>query len=361
MTKIPGSTGATMQPMDVQHLYDSDSSKFTNGNNGFYETLNTPLVDLNGPNGVPRVYIEGSGVCFPAFNKSSSCNVDTPRQGQLFVFDVDPKTGKLTAVTGGSYPRFYFPAPSGSSPAMVKDSGGHTEVFFDGLTYSDTYPDADCHQSNPNQGAVQISTPLTGCYYGVVDDGTQLTELWNQKYPSAQFQAAATVDPRGGLWIHPMIPVIGTNCNSPANPNQTPYRNCMVHIGTDDGNVLKASDGTPDIVDVSLLFNEPPPDGGPYDIAGVPTVMSTPSGGVAMALGAHLIPQAGSDIYFMVIDVTTRGAPIGLTQTGGPLQLPTGSGMNYNIPAGQFPVVSGSQGLRIVFTSRYSGPIFVGD
>lgn len=130
--------------------------KLTSGSS-YYDTVNTPAVDGN------RVYVV-------------TALHDRPSYGRLYALDVGTH-GELKVAWSWD-----FEGPSGGSPTVLT-TNGMPVVYLDG------------------SGATAGSTTTSPFLFAVQDVGTEPALLW--RYPlGVDAQAAATPDPRGGVWTN---------------------------------------------------------------------------------------------------------------------------------------------------------------
>lgn len=155
----------------------------------WYETLNTPTVDK----ATGRVYIVASELCF-------GCGVTKPRDGRLFVADVDKSSGAISNLTA----IYRFPGPSGASPLLVPNTtaGSVTGngIYFDGLAHhsSSLLPVCNIGAADP----ILDGSLYAACFYGLVDASvgtspTAPTLRFGVAFEGSTFQAGAALDPRG--------------------------------------------------------------------------------------------------------------------------------------------------------------------
>lgn len=155
------STGALLDKLTLSGTVSSSGGTATSG---YYDTVNTPAVNGN------RVYISTQ------FH-STSTNKILPF-GRLYALDFTRNAnGTGTFSVAWSWD---FEAPSGGSPTVVMNNGTPT-VYFDG------------------SGTTAGSTTVNPVLFALQDLGRSANLLW--KYGLLVVpQAAATPDPRGGIW-----------------------------------------------------------------------------------------------------------------------------------------------------------------
>jgi hypothetical protein len=394
-----GVTAAGVSILDRAYIFDARVNN-RNGH-GFFETLNVPTVDTAGPvknaagRAEPRVYVLASEICVGCANEATgNPGLLVRRQGRLQTVDVDPASGLMSACYGGRLPNtclpatqtppvdairvildkdlfgrvhneaIDFPGPSGSTPLLVKNAAGQAQIFFDGLNRSRSLGSGSCPLPGKPQMRHLNWSALMGCFYAVVDDGAALSPLWVRKFPAAQFQAAATLDPDGYFWVDPLVAGSGDTCSAGTKVIQgiTPYRNCLVRVDPASGNVVQAIDLT-GLLPGHSACTVGQPCWGPSSAYTV----AESADGFKILTGALALNQVYTPAYFMAVDVPRKGAPSALSW-----QLPYLYN-GYGAPLGQFPIVQyrsadGVTHTRTVFSSAQvlvpdvgAGPYFVGD
>jgi hypothetical protein len=247
---------------------------------GYYDTINTPAVNGN------RVYISTQ------FH-STATNAILPF-GRLYALDFTRNadgTGQFSIAWSWD-----FEAPSGGSPTVIQNNGVPT-IYFDG------------------NGITPGSTTANPQLFALQDLGNSPNLLW--KYGLAvDPQAAATPDPRGGIWTYATL---------------TPL---LVRLDQNTGAVLQT-------INTDNLVNQP----GVHLPSSAMTITGNSQSPTMIVSATPLLMQSS---YVLAINLAT-------SQLNWDYRVDQSKGV-AGVPFGQFPIVLRSDGRpEVVFTTDNNG------
>jgi hypothetical protein len=251
---------------------------------GYYDTVNTPAVNGN------RIYISTQ------FHNSAT-NKILP-YGRLYAIDFNRNTdgtGQFSVAW-----TYDFEAPSGGSPTVTVSNGTPT-IYFDG--------------SGITPGATTTAPQL----FAVNDLGTQPQLEW--KYPLAvDPQAAATQDPRGGVWTF------------------STYSSNLVRLDQSSGSVLQT-------INVNSLVNPSGSLPGVYLPSSAMTITGTAQNPVMIVSATPLFMQQS---YIIAINLNT-------SQLLWSYRVDQSKGL-FGVSFGQYPIVLNANNQpEVVFSTDANG------
>jgi PQQ-like domain len=270
------STGALLAKLTLSGTVTSNGTV----TNGYYDTVNTPAVNGN------RIYISTQ------FHTTAT-NKILPF-GRLYALDFTRNSdGTGTFSVAWSWD---FEAPSGGSPTVVLNNGIPT-VYFDG--------------SGTTAGSTTVSPQL----FALQDLGSSANLLW--KYGLAvDPQAAATPDPRGGIWTFATF---------------TPT---LVRLDQNTGAVLQT-------INVDNLVNQP----GVHLPSSAMTITGNAQNPTMIVSATPLLMQSS---YVLAINLNT-------SQLSWDYRVDQSKGV-AGVPFGQFPILLRSDGRpEVVLTTDDNG------
>ncbi|WP_428311207.1 hypothetical protein [Hydrocarboniphaga sp.] len=335
-------SGTTVTSLDLKAF-----KRLKVGSN-YYETLNTPTVDLVHN----RVYIAASIIC-PA------CGLNQDRDAKIFSADIDPASGGISNLTA----IYSFTGPGGASPVLVvgEQIGGVTGngIYFDGQTHYVPPATPDCSAS------VATASDYAGCFYKIFDTtaGTTPTVIasavWVHSYRGSTFQAGGALDPRGGLWVYPFFQA-GSGDPPTCVYGALDHGNCLIRLDQTTGNVVSGSE-----TDLTMLINGFTTTPTQRKYAFMPSSaltltrnLSTSSYYLTMGAMKASAGNYGTVPSVVTVNVTSTPALYSTTQT-------TVIGADTpSLPSpanGQFPVVTIGTHQKTVFTGQSFGPYFFGN